>query len=140
MPAQIFDLVDDLSQDPPKRDAIEQGATFGWVVTYEAEDTDATAPEDWLARMQVRRALADKDTSETPLLDLDSDLLGGITLTITTGTTYDAVQLDITATPTQTEDLPIGKWHYDVELVRLADGYTRRIAKGRAQVTGEVTR
>lgn len=140
MPAQLFDLVDDLSQDPPKRDAIEQGTTFNWTVTFEAADTDATAPGDWLARMQVRRALADKDTSETPLIDLDSDLLGGVTITITPGATYDAVHLDITATPTQTVALPIGKWHYDIELVRLSDGYTRRLAKGRAQVAGEVTR
>ena len=36
--------------------------------------------------------------------------------------------------------LPIGKWFYDVELVRLSDTYVRRIAKGRAQVVGEVTR
>ena len=43
MPAQLFDLVDDLTQDPDKRDAIEQGADFAWTVTFLAADTDATA-------------------------------------------------------------------------------------------------
>lgn len=138
MPAQLFDLIDDLSQTPPKRDAIEQGADFGWVVSFSAADTEGSAAEDWLARMQVRRALADKDTGD-PLLDLDSDTLGGIVVSVVSGTP-DSVQLDITAAAAQTDDLPTGKWYYDLELVRLSDGYVRRLAKGRAQVTGEVTR
>jgi hypothetical protein len=139
MPAQLFDLVDDLSQTPPKRDAIEQGADFGWVVQFQAADTDATAAEDWAARMQVRRALADKDTGE-PLLDLDTGELGGVTVSVVEDAEGDLVRLDITATAATTATLPVGKWWYDVELVRVADGYVRRIAKGRAQVTGEVTR
>lgn len=138
MAAQLFDLVDDLSQTPPKRDAIEQGADFGWVVTYTATDTDGTAAEDWAARMQVRRALADKDTGD-PLLDLDNTT-GGIVISVVADPAGDSVQLDITATAEVTAALPVGKWWYDVELVRVADGYVRRIAKGRAQVTGEVTR
>ena len=139
MPAQIFDLVDDLTIDPPKRDAIEQGATFTWWSSFEAADTDGTDPADWLARMQVRRTLADKDAGD-PLVSLDSDELGGITLTIVAGDDVDAVRMDITIPATDTAGLPAGRWHYDIELVRLSDGYVRRVAQGRAQVTGEVTR
>lgn len=140
MAAHIFDLVDDLSVTPPKRDAIEQGATFGWVVTFKASDTDGTAPEDWSARMQVRVNIADKDPSSDPLLDLDTGVDGGIALTITEDPDGDLVNLNITAAATITAGLPIGKWWYDLELERLADGHVRRICKGRAQVTGEVTR
>lgn len=137
MAAQLFDLVDDLSQTPPKRDAIEQGATFGWVVTFIGDDVDGTDAGDWLARMQVRRALADKDTGD-PLVDLDSDLLGGITVTVAGDPA--GVQMDVTIPAAATAVLPVGKHYYDVELVRVADGYTRRVVKGRAQVVGEVTR
>lgn len=140
MPAQLFDLIDDLTQDPDKRDAIEQGTDFGWTVTFEAADTDATLAADWLARMQVRSNLADNDGGADPLVDLDSDAKGGITVSIVAGTTYDAVRLDIAIDDAVTATLPIGKWYYDVELVRLSDTYVRRIAKGRAQVVGEVTR
>lgn len=134
MAAQLFDLVDDLSQTPPKRDAIEQGATFNWALSYQAADTEDTTSEDWSARMQVRRALADKDTGD-PLLDLDSTPGSGITLSI-----GDLVSIAITVPAATTALLPVGKWWYDVELVRVSDGYVRRIVKGRAQVTGEVTR
>lgn len=139
MAAQLFDLVDDLSQMPRKRDAIEQGATFGWVVSFEAADTDGTAPEDWSARMQVRTNVADKDTGD-PLLDLDTEPGGGITLTIGEGIGGDLVHLSITTPAAATTELPIGKWWYDLELERVSDGYVRRICKGRAQVVGEVTR
>lgn len=140
MAAQLFDLVDDLTQDPAKRDAIEQGADFGWTITFEAADTDGTDAADWLARMQVRPNLADNDGTADPLASVDSDALGGITITIVAGDTYDAVQMDIAIGNTVTAEMSIGKHYYDLELVRLADGYVRRIAKGRAQVTGEVTR
>ena len=140
MPAQIFDLIDDLTQDPDKRDAIEQGADFAWTLYFEAADTDATVAGDWLARMQIRPNLADDDGAADPLVDLDSDTLGGITVSIEAGTTYDRVRLDVAIDDAVTAGLPIGKHYYDVELVRLSDGYVRRIAKGRAQVAGEVTR
>lgn len=138
MPAQIFDLVDDLTIDPPKRDAIEQGADFDWWTALVAADVAGTTADDWSARMQVRRAPADKDTGE-PLLDLDSEDLGGITVSIVDIDGDPAVRLDVHAAAATTEALPVGRWHYDVELVR-GDGYVRRHARGRAQVTGEVTR
>lgn len=140
MAAQLFDLVDDLTQDPPKRDAIEQGAAFEWAVEFTADDITGT-PADWLARMQVRRKLADLDKTNgvenIPLLDLDSDTIGGLTLTVT-GTT---VRVEVFADGDTTQALPIGKaFRYDMELVRVADDYSRRIAEGKAQVRGEVTR
>ena len=152
MAAQLFDLIDDLTQDPDKRDAIEQGADFAWTLTFEAADTDATVAGDWLARMQVRSNLADDDGTAEPLVDIDSDTLGGITISIvpsgTTVTTtdgdvvltYDTVRLDVAVDDTVTAGLPAGKWYYDLELVRLSDTFVRRIIKGRAQVVGEVTR
>ncbi len=53
---------------------------------------------------------------------------------------YDAVRLDVSIDDTVTETLPAGRHFYDVKLERVADGFVRRIAKGRAQVSGEVTR
>lgn len=140
MAAQFFDLVDDLTKDPPKRDAIEQGAAFDWAVEFTADDVTGTVDADWLARMQVRRKLADLDvtdgTANDPLLDLDSAALGGLTVTVTAGT----VRVEMAVTGDQTEVLPVGRHKYDMELVRLADNYERRIAEGKAQVRGEVTR
>lgn len=140
MAAQFFDLVDDLTVDPAKRDAIEQGAAFGWVVEFTADDVTGTTAADWLARMQVRRKLADLDvtdgTANTPLLDLDSDTVGGLTLTVAD----DTVRVEVAVDDGVTDGLPIGRFKYDLELERLADGYVRRVVEGKAQVRGEVTR
>lgn len=141
MPAQLFDLIDDLTTTPAKRDAIEQGADFAWSVTFRAADTDGTLAADWLARMQVRRAYADAEATVEPLLDLDSDTLGGIAVSITADAVNgDAVTMDVHVPAADTVGLPVGRWYYDLELVRVADGYVRRVTKGRAQVTAEVTR
>ena len=140
MPAQLFDLVDDLTQDPDKRDAIEQGADFAWTVTFLAADTDSTVAADWLARMQVRRALADTDTSTAPLVDLDSEDLGGIVITVVPDGDGDYLSLAISIDDAITATLPAGRHYYDLELERVADGFVRRIVTGRAQVSGEVTR
>lgn len=144
MPAQFFDLVDDLTVDPPKRDAIEQGAAFNWAVEFTAADIVGTTDADWLVRMQVRRKLADLDVTDgaanDPLLDLDSDALGGITVTVT-DVVGGTVRAEVAADAETTAGLPIGKgFRYDMELVRLADTYARRIAEGKTQVRGEVTR
>lgn len=144
MAAQFFDLVDDLTLDPPKRDAIEQGAVFDWAVEFTAADIVGTVDADWLARMQVRRKLADLDATDgvanTPLLDLDSDTLGGLTLTVA-DTVAGTVRVEVFVDGDDTEPLPIGKaFRYDLELVRVADDYERRIAEGKVQVRGEVTR
>ena len=45
MPAQFFDLVDDLTVAPPKRDAIEQGANFDWWTALAAADVAGTTAE-----------------------------------------------------------------------------------------------
>lgn len=136
MAAQFFDLVDDLTQDPPKRDAIEQGAHFAWVVEYTADDVAGSNAADWLARMQVRRKLADQDGTNEPLLNLDTDALGGLSLSVNAGT----VRVEVSVDGDDTEVLPIGRFRYDMELVRVADDYERRIVEGKAQVRGEVTR
>lgn len=136
MPAQFFDLVDDLTVDPPKRDAIEQGAHFGWAVEFTADDVAGTTDADWVARMQVRRKLADQDTTD-PLLDLDSGSIGGLTLTVVAPST---VRVEVAVDDEVTDGLPIGRFRYDLELERLADGYVRRVVEGKAQVRGEVTR
>lgn len=137
MPAQVFDLID----SGEKHDAIEQGADFAWSVTFRAADTDGTQAADWLARMQVRRAYADAEATAEPLLDLDSDTLGGIAVSITADQINgDAVTMDVHVPAADTVGLPAGRWYYDLELVRVADDYVRRVAKGRVQVTAEVTR
>lgn len=142
MASQFFDLVDDLDLDPPKRDAIEQGVDFSWPLRFFADDVDGTDISDWLVRMQIRRTYADKDTVG-PLVDLDSDLLGGIVLEV--GVTDEAIPrhyLGITAMidDADTQALKAGFYKYDMEVVRLADDYKRRILEGAVQVRGEVTR
>ena len=46
MPAQFFDLVDDLTVAPPKRDAIEQGANFDWRAALVAADMAGTTADN----------------------------------------------------------------------------------------------
>lgn len=137
MPAAIFDLVDDLSVDPQKRDAIEQGATWTWRVNWQSAAVTGTLPADWSARMQVRRKFADVEEAEsvTPILDLNS----GDELTISI--VDDTLTVDVVISATVTEDLPTGKgFRYDLELTRVADGYVKRVSEGKAQIRPEVTR
>lgn len=136
MAAQFFDLVDDFDQIPPKRDAIEQGATFVWNVTFYASDVSGTTGSDWLARMQIRSGPA--DMVSTVVAEMTSDD-GEITVAVVDDATYGAgVRLDFMLDAAVTERIAFGRYRYDVELVR--NGYVRRILQGRAQVTGEVTR
>lgn len=157
MPAHVFDLV---NADPPagsdqepKRDAIEQGADFAWGIQFRAADVQGTVASDWLVRMQIRRAYADRDTGE-PLVSIDSDAVGGITTSIIEDPDGDLLGIDIHIDDTVTAQLPLtpgtranltvesdrGLYFYDVELERTADGYVRRLVQGRTQVVAEVTR
>lgn len=135
MPAQFFDLVDDYDVDPPKRDAIEQGADFDWAPQFQSDDVTGTTEVDWLCRAQIRTTLADSDSGD-PLVDLDSDTVGGIVLEVA----GDVLTMTWHIDDAVTEGLPIGRHRYDFELVRLSDGYVRRLGEGAAQVRGEVTR
>ena len=130
MPAQTFDLVTDLTQTPPKRDAIEQGADFAWGIQFRAADIEGTAAEDWAARMQIRRAHADRDIGD-PLVDLDSDVLGGMVIDVVSDPDGDLVHIDIHIDDAVTGLMPVGRFYYDVELIRVADNYVRRLVQGR---------
>jgi hypothetical protein len=139
VPAQTFDLVNDLQQEPPKRDAIEQGADYAWGIQFRAVDIDGTASGDWAARMQIRRAVADRDTGD-PLVDLDSGTLGGLGIEIQSDPDGDLLVITVNIDDTVTGLLPTGRFYYDVELIRLVDNYVRRLVQGRVQVVPEVTR
>ncbi len=90
-------------------------------------------------RMQIRRAYADRDTG-APLVSIDSDALGGISTSIIEDPDGDLLGIDVHIDDQVTGQLPSGRWFFDVELVRIADQYVRRLVRGRAQVVPEVTR
>lgn len=109
---------------------VEQGAT--WTRHFEWWTT-ATPPVEipvagYLARMQIRKTYR----SEPPLVTLDSDLLGGITLTAPNA-------IDILMTAEQTAAMAAAGGVYDLELVA-PDGFVTRLLQGVVTIAPEATR
>src|SRR3990172_7738982 len=89
---------------------LEQGATFEYTLTWVNE---AGSPENltgYSARLQAR--LGSSETTEAAI-DLDSELLGGITLGDALGT------IDILIDAVTTAAIAPGKYVYDLELINV---------------------
>lgn len=118
---------------PRKQIIVQQGASFAFgfqVLDEVGGECVARDLTGWTARMQVREDYA----STSPLLSLDTQTGGGITITNAEG------RVSISASPAQTAGLPApAALVYDVEGVR-ADGFVERWLEGVARVTPEVTR
>ena len=104
-----------------------QGTTFHKQLTY----TIDSVPVDlttYTARMQVR----EKHTSKTSMVDLSTDVNGGITLGDDAGT------IDIYISDEVTALLLAKDYVYDLELISGSNTY--RLIEGKFIVTPEVTR
>lgn len=126
---------------PNTRLYIYQGETFDHTITW--LDADGNAKDDitnYTIRMQVRKAYSDS----TPVINLDNDQLGGITITDGPAATF-----KVTITATQTAALtistsgqtspPYEKWYYDLEL-ESSGGVVTRILQGDILAYAEVTK
>jgi len=106
---------------------LDQGATYSQLVTWKNSSGTLIDLTGWTARMQVRPLVK----SATSLIELTTEngriSLGGAAGTIT-----------LTISATDTDDLPVGTYRYDLELV---DGSTvERLLMGSFTVRGEATR
>src|SRR5574343_527790 len=128
MAAKTFDLIG--------QNGFEQGAPFEWRAWLEAADIDGTTEADWSVTMHVRGDFADREAGRQPWLMADSDIGGGITLSIVPGTTYARLQMSFSVPADATARMPIGRGRYDVRVVRLLDDYPRYALKGAAEVLG----
>lgn len=104
----------------------DQGATFQVIFTVSTDGTPWSLVGAYTARMQVRKF----PNSTTALIDLTTEN-GRISFSAGGTTT-----LNITAT--DTEDLPEGRWYYDLEFEDGA-GTVTRMLEGRFVVRREIT-
>lgn len=112
---------------------IEQGATFRLPITVSTKSGLVVTPvnlTDYAARMQIRMRYTDTD----PILALDNDLLGGITITNAAGG-----EMQIVITDVQTAALTFKTAKYDLEVESLS-GDTTRLMQGTVTLSKEVTR
>jgi hypothetical protein len=98
---------------------VEQGTTFSADITIENEDIDLV---DYNVYGQIRKSY--KSTSK---IDFNTQIV-------------DASNFTISLTPAQTENIDFGKYVYDVEIHRIADGVVYRVIEGSVEVTPGVTR
>jgi hypothetical protein len=99
----------------------EQGATFNLNFRVETDGTPWNL-SDYTFAMQVRRS----SSSNTTLLNITSATLTAIG------------QVSVTVPATTMNDVPAGRWVYDIELTSSGDEVTR-ILEGRFIVTAQVT-
>jgi hypothetical protein len=99
----------------------EQGATFNLNFRVETDGTPWNLTGYTFA-MQVRRSANDANTL----------------LNITTATMTAIGQVSVTVPATTMDDVPAGRWVYDIELTSSGDEVTR-ILEGRFIVTAQVT-
>lgn len=108
----------------------DQGATFNRVVYW--KQPDGTSPvilTGFTARMQVRKHKS--VSSEPPLATLTTEN-GKISIDGPNG----AVSLALS--DTDTDAIPAGRWHYDLEL-KSSGGIVTRLLEGRFVVDAQVT-
>jgi hypothetical protein len=113
---------------------IEQGATFTLSLDYRNSDGDVIPLTGWTGRMQVRKDY----NSPSPLLDLPGTD-GTITITGGTGHIDIKIPADITA-GLSLYGKDSATWVYDLEVAETATGTVKRLLRGTATVTAEVTR
>lgn len=111
---------------------IEQGAEFSLTITYKVSGA-AVDLTDYSAYMQVRET---KDAT-TAILDLSTDVGGGITLGGAAGTIAISVSGSADADP-NTYDLNFDTAVYDLKLVD-ATGETLRLLEGIVTLNRQVT-
>jgi hypothetical protein len=99
----------------------EQGATFNFNFRVETDGTPWDL-SDYDFAMQVRRSTS----SSTTLLN------------ITSATMTDLGRVSVTVDATTMDDVPAGRWVYDIELTSSGDEVTR-ILEGRFIVSPQVT-
>jgi len=130
--------------------SIYQGSNFDLWLQYLTDGNTAVDLSNYGARMQVRRA----KESVYPLIFFTKTGLtygytagytagysgvGGISLNINYDTTGITGGILITADPTTTSALPVGRHLYDVELT-IGTTYSHKILEGRVDIIGETTR
>lgn len=107
---------------------IEQGATFMIPIVYKEDDV----PVD-LTGATVRSQFREKINSAEPILDLSSEVGGGLVITPLEG------KIEMTIADDQTEDLKTYKGVWDM-LITFANGEKFRILKGNWELDRGVTR
>lgn len=110
---------------------IDQGATWVKQMLWQDHDTNAYDLSGHIARMQVRKNYADLDKS-LPLVELTNE--NGIVLGDGTGD-YNIV---ITLSDSETANIPLGQYFYDLELED--ETTVTKLLRGKFFVLGEVTR
>ena len=105
----------------------DQGATFTLNITWKDSSGTLIDLTSWTARMKVRPLIQ----SDTSLVELTTEN-GRIALGGALGT------IDLTIAATDTDDLPVGTYRYDLELVNGAT--VERLLMGSFTVRGEATR
>lgn len=111
---------------------IEQGETFRRTFNIKDSNNDPLDMSGYLARMQVRA----RYTSETPLIDIDSDSKGGIT--IHPGSVVGRIDISVSDAVTAALSAPqIGVW--DLEVVD-GDGVVSKLLKGLVKINPEATK
>lgn len=106
---------------------IVRGSTLTLAITH----AGLADPTGYTARMMLREQYTDTD----PLLSLDSEDVGGITLAAVSGGTL----ITVTATATQTAALDARSAKYDLELVS-AGGVVTKPLLGKAYIRPEATK
>lgn len=105
---------------------IEQGATFNLHITYQTNDKlDIDLRDGWLAKLDIRGALADKNA----ILELSTEN-GKIIL----GNGF----IDLNISAAETADLPVRMAVYDLKIS--TNDISTRLMMGAVSISGEVTK
>jgi hypothetical protein len=111
--------------------SVNQGASVLQTMTWKDSGGSPVDIGGYTIRMQVRKHVDDEDT----LLDMDNAAKGGLAI-VGDGS---AGQYTVTVSATDTADLPVGTWVYDLEMESGA-GFVTRLLEGDFAVKAEVTR
>lgn len=108
---------------------IEQGTTIALLIEvfFDGLAADLTG---WDARLQAREKVSDL----VPVLNLDNDVLGGLTVDEGDGT------ITLVLTPTQTAALDFGVAEYNLEIFTVLDASVFRVLRGFITLSKEFIR
>ncbi len=108
---------------------IEQGASVAKLIEVFVDGVSIDLT-NYSARLQAR----EKVTDTVPILDLDSELLGGLTIDEGAGT------ITLVLTPEETAALDFGMAEYNLEIYTVDDAEVFRILRGFITLSKEFTR
>jgi hypothetical protein len=108
---------------------IEQGTIVAKLIEVFVDGVAANLT-NYGARLQAREKLTDT----VPVLDLDNDVLGGLTIDEGAGT------ITLVLTPEQTAALDFGMSEYNLEIFTVDDAEVFRILRGFITLSKEFTR